>query len=407
MINLTVVNLKEIIKRLVKIIIATILVAMIFYFAQIIMGKVERISSNRNDSKKYIKVMKSSLALFSFGDSDIKPNKVKNAKKIISSEIKLLSNEETIMEQENQEEVVEFESKLVENNEEMSKLTTNTLDEKNEQINNIENEVNSNESEDIFNIPKKAETKVNSDKNKKDSFNTTYGSVKIKNESKYTLTEDILKPDVDYSNKKDIVIFHTHTCESYTATDAEQYEPSGNFRTIDLNHSVARVGSVLTEDLTKLGYNVIHSTTYHDYPAYTGSYTRSMATVKNILQENNNIENVIDLHRDAIGSDSSYGPTVQIGDERVAQLMFVIGTNGGGLEHSNWQQNLKLAVKVQEKAEEMYPDLFKPMIVRNSRYNQNLAKGACIIEVGATGNTLEECNASMKYLASVISEVMK
>ena len=113
MINLTVVNLKEIIKRLVKIIIATILVAMIFYFAQIIMGKIERISSNRNTSKEYIKVMKSTFALFSFGDSDIKPNKVTNAKKIISSEIKLLSNEETIMEQENQEEVVEFESKIV------------------------------------------------------------------------------------------------------------------------------------------------------------------------------------------------------------------------------------------------------------------------------------------------------
>ena len=32
--------------------------------------------------------------------------------------------------------------------------------------------------------------------------------------------------------------------------------------------------------------------------------------------------------------------------------------------------------------------LFKPIILRNSRYNQNLASGACIIEVGATGNTL-------------------
>ncbi len=404
MINLTVVNLKEIIKKIVKIIIATILVAMIFNLLKISINRISKLGDSKIVSKEYIKVMRSSLALFSFGDSDIKLNKVTNAKKIISSEIKLLSNEEAIMEQENQEETVEFKSKLVENNEEISTSTTSSEDTEKEESNNVENETDSNE---INNIPKKAETKINSDKNKKDSFNTTYGSVKIKNESKYTLTEDILKPDIDYSNKKDIVIFHTHTCESYTATDAEQYEPSGNFRTIDLNHSVARVGSVLTENLTKLGYNVIHSTTYHDYPAYTGSYTRSMATVKSILQENSSIENVIDLHRDAIGSDSSYGPTVQIGDERVAQLMFVIGTNGGGLEHPNWEQNLKLAVKVQEKAEEMYPDLFKPMIVRNSRYNQNLAKGACIIEVGATGNTLEECNASMKYLASVISEVMK
>ena len=51
--------------------------------------------------------------------------------------------------------------------------------------------------------------------------------------------------------------------------------------------------------------------------------------------------------------------------------------------------------------------LFKPIILRNSRYNQHLAKGACIIEVGATGNTLEQSMTSMKYLAKVISEVVK
>ena len=51
--------------------------------------------------------------------------------------------------------------------------------------------------------------------------------------------------------------------------------------------------------------------------------------------------------------------------------------------------------------------LFRPMIVRNSRYNQNLAEGACIIEVGATGNTLEEAIGSMKYLSNVLEIVMK
>ena len=63
--------------------------------------------------------------------------------------------------------------------------------------------------------------------------------------------------------------------------------------------------------------------------------------------------------------------------------------------------------EIQEKANEMYPGFFKPIILRNSRYNQNVSDGACIIEVGATGNTLEQANASMKYLAEVISEVMK
>ena len=85
--------------------------------------------------------------------------------------------------------------------------------------------------------------------------------------------------------------------------------------------------------------------------------------------------------------------------------MFVIGTDGGGLYHKNWRDNLKFAMKIVKKGNELYPGLFKPIIVRNSRYNHHLAKAACIIEVGATGNTLEECLNSMKYLAKIYSEV--
>lgn len=107
------------------------------------------------------------------------------------------------------------------------------------------------------------------------------------------------------------------------------------------------------------------------------------------------------------GSKADYAPSVKIGDETAAQMMFVIGTDGGGLQHLNWQENLKFAIKLQEKANEMYPGLFRPIIVRNSRYNQHLTKAASIIEVGATGNTMEQCLVSMKYLSKVISEVVK
>ena len=182
----------------------------------------------------------------------------------------------------------------------------------------------------------------------------------------------------------------------------------GNYRTIDLNYSVAKVGTVLSDKLTEKGYNVTHLLTYHDYPAYNGSYTRSYETVNNFLSSTENKPQVvIDIHRDAVGSNSSYAPSVKIGDETVAQLMFVIGTNGGGLSHDNWQTNLKFAIKIQEIANEMYPGLFRPIIVRNSRYNQNLADSSFIIEVGATGNTLEEATGSMKYLAEVLAEAIK
>ena len=263
-----------------------------------------------------------------------------------------------------------------------------------------------NEDEIKYANSKDAKTEVIQENNKKDTYNKIYNGVKIKNESKYKLTEEDLKPDIDFKNKEDIVIYHTHTCESYTKTEKYTYKSSGNFRTTDLNYSVARVGEELKKYLDKYGFNVIHNKTYHDYPKYNGSYTRSLETIEKILKTSK-ASLVIDLHRDALGSNSKYAPSVKINGEEAAQLMFVIGTDGGGLKHDKWKKNLKLAIKIQEKANEMYPGLFKPIIVRNSRYNQHVSEGACIIEVGATGNTLEQCLVSMKYLSSVIFEVMK
>lgn len=185
-----------------------------------------------------------------------------------------------------------------------------------------------------------------------------------------------------------------------------EYEASGNYRTTDLDKSVARVGSELENYLKNKGFNVIHNVTYHDYPAYSGSYSRSLETIQSILT-GTDIQIAIDLHRDAVGSSSEYAPTVKIDERSVAQMMFVIGTDGGGLEHPNWKQNLKIAVKIQEKANEMYPGLFRPIIIRNSRYNQHLTTGSVIIEVGATGNTMEQCLLSMQCLANILEEVCK
>lgn len=255
-------------------------------------------------------------------------------------------------------------------------------------------------------IPNDITTQVIEENNIKTSYTNSYQSVEIKNKSGYELTEDMLVPDITLEDKKDIIIYHTHTCESYTPSEKFSYEMTGNYRTTDLNYTVAKVGTELKDQLAYRGYHVIHDTTLHDYPAYSGSYGRSIKTVGNILADSS-AQVIIDIHRDAVGSGSEYGPTVKINDEVVAQLMIVVGTDAGGLEHSNWRENLKFAIKLQEKANELYPGLFRPINLSMSRYNQNLSKGAIIVEVGATGNTMEQSLTSMKYLASVIDEVMK
>ena len=237
------------------------------------------------------------------------------------------------------------------------------------------------------------------------NYNSQYGNVKIKNQTSHDLTEEMLNPNIEITNKN-ILLFHTHTCESYTPSENFQYTETGNFRTTDLNYSVARVGTELENQLKSYGHNVIHDTTYHDYPSYNGSYTNSLATVQNILQ-NNPTDIIFDIHRDAIGSRSDYAPCVKIGDDVCAQIMFVMGSDEGGLWHPNWNQNLKFAIKVQAKAEEMYPGLFKPLTLTKYRYNQHTGKYASIIEVGATGNTMDQCLNSMKYFAKVLDEILK
>ena len=382
MFNVAVINLKKILKDMVKLIIAIIIVAMIFNFIKI---KKKDIKSIKKINISYINLISDNIILSKIDNLE---NINVNSKSILSSEFIIFNEAEAeLMRKESLEEV---EEEIISN----------------EEIVNVQIDVVNNITQNEKAI-EKVETEIISDNNRKEVYTHTYGSVKIKNESKYELTESMMTPNVSFNNKKDILIFHTHTCESYTPTVEKNYVASGNYRTIDLNFSVAHVGDELSRYLTEKGYNVTHNKTYHDYPSYSGSYNRSYKTVSSDLSGDCWTELVIDLHRDALGSNSTYAPSVKLGDEVGAQLMFVMGTDGGGLNHPNWLNNFKLAIMIQEKANEMYPGLFKPIILRNSRYNQNLASGACIIEVGATGNTLEQCEVSMKYLANIIAEVMK
>ena len=275
----------------------------------------------------------------------------------------------------------------------------------NEEIKEENQDTENKEQEEVKTAQTGVETQVVTNNPITESFNVQYGAVKLKNQTQINLTQEILTPNITIDNKN-VLIFHTHSCESYTSSDLFPYTPTGNFRTTDLNYTVTRVGTELENQLKQYNIPVIHDTSYHDYPAYNGSYTKSLQTVENILKTTQ-ADIIIDLHRDAIGSRPDYAPTVKIGDDYASQMMFVIGTNEGGLNHPNWQQNLKFAVKVQEKAEEMYPGLFKPIMVTPNRYNQHTGKYANIIEVGSTGNTLEQSLTSMKYLAKVLDEVMR
>lgn len=373
MINMAVINLKDIIKYLVKL---TIVIA-------IIVGVTRYFSSQKSSAKNQI-INLQNLSLINCIDEVIPA-------------VKSINNTENKKSIEAYKVPIDYELAI------LGSVEKNEENKQEEQAGNTE-QSKEKEEEKVEEAKTGLKTEV-LESNVPNKYSTEYNGVKIRNETDYKLTKEILRPDITL-NTENILIFHTHTCESYTASEKYQYKQTGNFRTTDRNYSVVRVGRELEKYLKPYGYNIIHDESYHDYPSYNGSYTSSLKTVTELLEKNKNTDIVLDLHRDAIG-DNTYAPTVKIGDEYAAQLMFVIGGNGSTIKHEDWQQNLKFAVKIQEKANELYPGLFKPIILRYSGYNQHVAKGAAIIEIGATGNTLDQCLVSMKYLAKVIDEALK
>lgn len=205
-----------------------------------------------------------------------------------------------------------------------------------------------------------------------------------------------------------VLIVHTHTTESYTDSEKTKYTASDSDRSTDAEKNMTAVGNALAEVLNSRGIKTIHDTTVHDYPAYNGSYERCKATVLKNLADYPSVKIVFDVHRDGIIREDGTKVKVacDIDGSKAAQCMFVVGTNSE-LKHDFWSENLKLAAKIQNKANEMYPGLMRPLNIRSERFNQQLSKGSVIIEVGSNGNTLNEAIYSAKLMGNVIAKLFE
>lgn len=233
---------------------------------------------------------------------------------------------------------------------------------------------------------------------------TIQGGMSIKNETDYEInvTEFLsIGPQISLpADGPQILIIHTHGSEAYTPAGLDRYEESDNRRTEDKEYNVIRIGDELTKLLESHGLNVLHDREIHDYPSYTGSYTRSGQAVENYLKENPNIAVVIDLHRDALDSNGIiYKTMAEESGVCASQVMLLTGSNASGLQHDNWQKNLGLALYLQQAVNNVHPTLMRPVSLVKERYNMHLTNGSLILEVGSSGNTLQEALAAIRLFA--------
>lgn len=206
------------------------------------------------------------------------------------------------------------------------------------------------------------------------------------------------------TDEPQILIYHTHTTESFEPYVRDKYDADFNYRTTDDTKNMVMVGNAIQAELEAAGYSVIHATDIHDYPSYNGSYGRSRETILPILEQYPSIKVALDIHRDAIsGEGTAAQPYIGINGREAAQVMIISGCDDGTLDMPDYMKNFHFACCFQQKLESDYPGLTRPILFDYRHYNQDLTTGSLLIEVGSHCNTLEQAQYSGQLIGQSLS----
>lgn len=238
-----------------------------------------------------------------------------------------------------------------------------------------------------FNL-KNSDVKKTSVNNNIDQNNSSSGQNNILN-----VYDKSLKKTLDTS-KPEVLIYHSHTTESYTP-----YGPDN----MDASKDVCAVGDAIAKELqNNYGISVIHDTTIHNAMAYNKSYERSGETVDKYLKKYGDFKMLIDLHRDS--SDDKKALTMKINGESVAKFMFVMAK-----KNPHYDKNIALVNSIVDTANKDFPGICSGIFYYNygmNFFNQAKSNNAFLIEVGSDVNTMDEAKNTGKYIARVIAQVL-
>ncbi len=240
----------------------------------------------------------------------------------------------------------------------------------------------------------------------------TSGNLSVYNHTGYTVDIPALLDNAPGLSSEEegpkVLIYHSHATESYTMEGSDVYEPSGDHRTLDTNQNMVRVGEEMKAVFEAAGIGVVHDTTLYDYPSYNDAYTRSLAGVAENLEKYPSVVLCLDVHRDAlIASDGTIYKVVAGTVDDCAQVMMVLGSDANGYPHPNWRVNLSLALSIQSALAEKWSTLARPVVLRESRFNQQLSTGSILVEVGTHGNTMQEAITAARLYARTVVELMQ
>lgn len=189
------------------------------------------------------------------------------------------------------------------------------------------------------------------------------------------------------ASPRHVVIYSTHTDESYIPTSGTATKPGKG--------DIFQVASALTDTLSKGGISVTHSFARHD-PHDINAYHRSRRTATQLLKERPDA--AFDIHRDSAPANAYLTNINGIDSSRV---MIVIGQS-----NPNIQTNLKFAQRVKSEADRLYPGMIRGIYMGKGDYNQDLYPTALLFEVGTEEISLDLAEKAVRCLGDVILRVL-
>lgn len=193
-----------------------------------------------------------------------------------------------------------------------------------------------------------------------------------------------------------IYIYNSHQLENYNSENLSIYGITPN---------VLMASYLLKEKLNSKGIPTIvedmNMTKFLDLNGwdYASSYKASRIFMLDKQNTYDTLKYYIDIHRDSVSREVS---TIKINGKNYARILFVIG-----LEHSNYEKNLKVTTEVNQLFNENYPGLSRGIYKKegpnvNGIYNQDISPNVMLIEVGGASNTIEEVMNTINAISDIL-----
>jgi len=194
-----------------------------------------------------------------------------------------------------------------------------------------------------------------------------------------------------------VYIYNSHQLENYN---------NDNLAIYGITPNVLMASYLLKEKLNKQGIStIVEDTNLTEFLElnnwnHANSYKASRIFILDKQNTYDTLKYYIDIHRDSVSKNVS---TIKINNKSYARILFVVG-----LEHKNYEKNLKLANELNDLFNKYYQGLSRGVYKKegenvNGIYNQDISPNAMLIELGGVDNSIEEVLNTVNAISEVLS----